>query len=163
MYGLFYLCDRYEMLVSPNLLPFPRLLYLSHYSHLAAHIGERCMYNMMRRELYWPHGANDADKKIGHCCDFVRKYAFSNRKAQLKLFPAQKANVVITMDTLDPLRKTETRNQFIIVIDYGYMKLTGSFPSQKTIVQHFAYIFHDYWIVPYRISAFHFWNTRYSS
>lgn len=42
----------------------PSLLYLAHYPKLARRPGERCMYDTMVHELYWPHMSNSVYRQL---------------------------------------------------------------------------------------------------
>lgn len=44
-----------------------RILYLSHFSAVAAHSGARRMYETLRRDYYWPHMAKEVYLLIKEC------------------------------------------------------------------------------------------------
>lgn len=51
-----------QKVVSPALRP--GFLRLYHHSFLSGHSGKRRMYDYMRKELHWPHMANDVYKTV---------------------------------------------------------------------------------------------------
>lgn len=52
------------------------------------------------------------------------------------------------------LAKTKNGNQFMVIMDDQYFKLTITVPTWKTSATHMASIFYDNGILPYRIPTY---------
>lgn len=82
------------------------LLYYSLYATLAGHLGERCMYDSLRREYYLPHMVNVVNTTVIHCHECVRNKPWDKRRRPLKLFLASGSLELVTMDILGLLPRT---------------------------------------------------------
>lgn len=112
------------------------------------------MYHTVRRNLYWPHMADNVYMTVGNCHSSAKDRAWLKRKCHLKQFYASGPLPFITMDIFSLLPRTNTCNEIIIVITDLYTKLPQAIPSSRTTALHVLSIIVDHLIVLYKIPAF---------
>lgn len=88
-------------------------------------------------------------KTDGNCLNSARNPDSRKRKRHFQLLLVNGPSDSTAMNILGLLPRMTTRNQFIIVIPDGFIKLTPALPSSRTTVWHVASILLGHWIVYY--------------
>lgn len=86
--------------------------------------GERCMYDTMKRELYWSQMTSEVYTTVGDCRICLINRAGLKKERHLKRFPASEPLEFVAMDILSPLPKKTNGNgsPFIVLITDRYKK-----------------------------------------
>lgn len=82
------------------------------------------MYDMLQPHFYKPHMANDVFKILGKCRSCTLNESQVTHKWQLQLLPAARLLEFVVIDILEPLSKTSTRGQYVVIITDQVLKLT---------------------------------------
>ena len=127
-----------------------KILFLAHHPRLAGHPGGTKIYYTLRREIYWPHMANDAFSTVRNCasCAATRGTLVRHQK-NLKLFPAARPLDFVAMDLLGPPPKTAHGNRHVLFMTDRFTKLTRSIPLRTTTASVVANAFLDNWVYVY--------------
>lgn len=110
--------------------------------------GQRRMHDYMLRAFSWPHTANDVYTTVRSYRASVRNRVGPKLKRQLQLLPASDPLEFTAIDILGSLPRLADGNQYAIISNDRYSKLTRALPASKTSSVHVANVFIDSWIVP---------------
>lgn len=91
------------------------IVHLAHLSTLAEHLGERRMYETLKREYYWNNMSTDMYNTVRHCWPCPATIKFKPRR-QLQLSSPSGQFQIIEFDILGPLLRTNYSNQCMVVI-----------------------------------------------
>lgn len=109
---------------------------------------ERSMNDTMQNELYQPHLINDVYKSVTDWCECAHSRGKKTETRHLKLF-ATSSFESISMDILDPLFKTASGNQFVVIMTHHNSKFPRTVPTSMTNPVSVISIFLGYWSIPY--------------
>lgn len=112
----------------------------------------RCIYDTMRRSLYWSHMANYVFYYVGICQSCKRHQQHPTHRLHLKLFPSEAPFQFVAMGILRFLLKTKTNNKCIVLMKERHSKLTRTIPSKQTTTTDLKRILVANWAVMFRIS-----------
>lgn len=122
---------------------------LSHYPPVSGEPGQRCMYNTLRLEFYWPCMAANIKRTVSKCQSCACNNPIYLHKRKLHCFPVARPFYFIAMDILKPFSKMTQHNQYILVITDRYSKLTFARPTSKIASTHIESHFFDHWLALY--------------
>lgn len=105
------------------------------------------MYDMMERDYYWPHMADDVYTTAKDCVECVPNNPSEKRRRPIQLFLTSGTLEFVTMDILRPLPKTLDGNQFGWAVTNGYSKLSRAVPTISTTAAHIASMFVEHYII----------------
>lgn len=129
-------------------------LHAYHYPRLAGYYVERSMYDNMRREVYWPHMANDVYKIVKNCCKWAQNEAVKMSMPHLHVFSGSKSFELIATDLLSLLSTMSSGNHLVNLMTNQYSNLTWGVPTLGTSRKAIATIFYGSGIVLYGIPAY---------
>lgn len=128
---------------------------LAHHTSMAerGHLGQRQMYNMLRRTYYWPHKADNVYTTIAKWKGCAQSGCFYLHKLPLHLFLASGPLDFIAMEMIGPSLETKQGKQYICVKTHWYSKLARAILTSRDII--FANFDHITRSMDYRIRHSH--------
>lgn len=99
------------------------------------------MYDTMRNQYYWLHMVSDVQKSVRDCKSCERNRQKRKQQRKVQLFPATEAADFITINILGTLLKTKSGNQYIVVLEVRFSKLTKEIQKTKTTATAVSTIF----------------------
>ena len=139
----------HEQIVIPHSLK-QRVLHINHYSRLAGHPGGRKLYQVIRKDMYWPALAIDCYATVRRCSTCAKnRMKLRQHVQQLQLFPASGPLESVAIDILGELIKTARGNQYLLVISDRFTKLTKTVPLKGQSAAEVAKAFVDHWVFNY--------------
>lgn len=109
------------------------------------------MYNSMTREYHWPRMTIDVFTTVRGCCQWGLNKPSEKRRRPPELFPVCNPLVLIDMDSLGPLPKRLSGQQFVVFMADHYTESTRSVQMLKTNASNIASLLLNKWIVPYGV------------
>lgn len=107
------------------------LLYHWHYPTLAVHPCEECMYNRMRRKLYWPHNGSNVYNPLRDRPKCAQNKPWNKHWRLVQLVPASDPLEFFAMDIMGPLLNIFSGNQYVLVMMDRYSELIIAVPTSK--------------------------------
>lgn len=126
-----------------------RILYPTHHPSIDSHIEQRMIYDILRRNYYWPCMAKDMYTMIAQCATCVQNRIQQRHKQRLQLFPESGLHDFLAMNILGLLSETQQEIQYVAIVTDSYSKLTRAVPKTKKSSTHMASIFLDHWIIQF--------------
>lgn len=127
--------------------------YLEHHLSIAGNLGQRRMYDTLRKEYYWSHMANDGYTTIAQCMNCARNESKYIHKRTLRLFPPYWPLKFEAMNTLGSLLSAKQENQYVVVETDRCFELTRAFPTAKAWATLVANILLDHRIIIFGIPS----------
>lgn len=135
-------------------------LYQSHYPRPVEHLGERFMYNNMRRQYFWPHMANDIYLTIRDFSECIWDKPSEKSRHPLQLSQANCPLAPVAMDILKPLLGTLNGIQFVLMMPDRHLKLLRAIRTSKSTAAHMMLMFMDHWNIHNGMLTMCWWTTQ---
>lgn len=129
------------------------VLYFAHYSTLAAHPGERQMYDLQRCEYYWLNMADDVRITVKCCTDCPRIGTIFHHQRKLDVVPPSGPLEFVETDIHRPLPRYRFRQPICGHHYWKVQELTRALPSTTITSSEMENIFYNHRVIPYGITA----------
>lgn len=130
----------------------PNNVTLAHHSTIAGNSGKAQMRDSLRREYYWPKMSIYVYNTVQNCQDTPRMGKNLRHQCQLQLIPLSSPLELIEIDITGPIPRTQSGNQFMVIITDRCSNLTQDVPTLNILSTQNACIVFNHLVNSYGIS-----------